>query len=91
MVRIPALLLVLAATAVPAKAEWTARCQGGTVPACYGEACGGSPEEARRRCLEVCPGGDTHSVGTSSCTVPKPTQTPPAKASTGTTTNGTGQ
>lgn len=101
MVRFPALTpalsasLLMAATvvaaALPARAEWMARCQGGTVPACYGETCGTTREEARSRCLEVCPGSETHSVGISSCTVPKPTQTPPAKASSATTPKGTGQ
>lgn len=86
MPRIVALLL-LATLALPdpARAEWMARCQGGTAAACYGEACGTTREEARARCLEVCPGGETHSVGTSSCTVPRPTQTPKTKAPASTT------
>lgn len=64
----------------PAEAEWFARCEGGQNAACYGEACGGTKEEARAFCLEQCPGGDTHSVGISSCKVQRKTQTPPAKA-----------
>lgn len=79
------LLLASALLPGPARAEWLARCQGGTVPACFGEACGSTREEARARCLETCPGGETHSVGTSSCTVPRPTQTPKAKAPPSTT------
>lgn len=74
------LLLVSLVLPGAARAEWMARCTGGAVAACYGEACGATREEARSRCLEVCPGGDTHSVGTSSCSVPRPTQTPKTKA-----------
>jgi hypothetical protein len=81
MLKSAALLASLLLTGVllmqgSAQAEWFARCQGGSQPACFGEACGSTPDEARNRCLEKCPGSDTHSVGISSCTVQKPTQTP---------------
>jgi hypothetical protein len=76
-----AVLFLLVALPIPAQAEWLARCQGGSTAGCFGEACGATPEEARKGCLLVCPGGDTHSVGTSSCSVTRPTQTPSAKAS----------
>jgi hypothetical protein len=56
-----------------AHAQWFARGTGGHI-SWHGEACGATPDDARARCLQQCPGSDTHSVGTSSCTVPK-TQT----------------
>ena len=66
--------------ASPARAEWLAVCDGGKVASCHAEACGGTREEARALCLEQCPEGDSHSVGTSSCTVQRKTQTPPARS-----------
>ncbi|MFO1150668.1 MAG: hypothetical protein U1E62_20010 [Alsobacter sp.] len=76
MLKSAALLAGLLLLQGSAQAEWFARCQGGNQAACFGEACGSTPDEARNRCLEICPGSDTHSVGISSCTVQKPTQTP---------------
>jgi hypothetical protein len=73
MLKVGLTVIALLAGQCAAHAQWFARCTG-VNNSCHGEACGATPDDARARCLQQCPGSDTHSVGTSSCTVPK-TQT----------------
>jgi hypothetical protein len=72
MLRIGFVVAALLTSQGAAKADWFARCTG-LNNSCHGEACGATPDEARARCLEICPDSDTHSVGTSSCVAPRTT------------------
>lgn len=70
MLRVGLIVASLLAATSAARADWYARCTGAN-NSCHGEACGVTPEDARARCLAICPDSDTHSVGTSSCVAPR--------------------
>ena len=70
MLRVGLVLAAMLLGGSGARADWYARCTGAN-NSCHGEACGVTPEDARARCLAVCPNSDTHSVGTSSCVAPR--------------------
>ena len=85
MLRVGLLTAAMVVFGGSANADWYARCTG-VNNSCHGEACGVTPEDARARCLQICPNSDTHSVGTSSCVAPRAgSQQQPAPKSAGAT------